>query len=111
MFPQNVPARKRRHIFAYRQPSDAKPAGAEPAALLQKNNCTACHNVDNKLVGPSFREVTAKYAGRADAVSYLAGKIKAGGSGVWGAIPMPAQTLPDPDANAIAQWLAGAAAK
>jgi cytochrome c551/c552 len=56
-------------------------------ALLKKNGCTACHGIDNKIVGPGFRDVAKKYAGRADAVAYLTGKIKAGGTGVWGAMP------------------------
>jgi cytochrome c len=84
------------------------PAGAA-LALARKNNCTACHGVDNRIVGPSFREVAAKYAARADAQAYLAGKIKAGGQGVWGVIPMPAQTLSDADARLIAQWLTSGA--
>lgn len=78
------------------------------AALLQKNNCTACHAHSSKLVGPPFAEVARKYPGRAD---YLAGKIRSGGSGIWGAIPMPAQTLSDSDLNKIAQWLATGAGK
>ena len=90
-------------------------AAASPAAaalaLAQKNNCMVCHNVDTKIVGPAFRDVAAKHGARADAESYLAGKIKSGGQGIWGAIPMPAQTLPDGDAKLIAQWLAAGAKK
>jgi cytochrome c551/c552 len=59
--------------------------------------------VDKKILGPSFVEIAKKYAGQ---TAYLADKIKVGGSGVWGPIPMPAQTLNDSDANAIAVWLA-----
>ncbi len=77
-------------------------------ALLQKNNCVACHGIDKKIVGPSFADIAKKHAGKAD---YLAAKIKSGGSGVWGPIPMPAQSLPDADAKAIATWLAAGAAK
>ena len=88
----------------------ADPA-AQVGALLSKHTCTACHAADAKLVGPSFREVAKKYAGRGDGVDYLVGKIKAGGSGVWGQIPMPAQTLPDGDAKLIAQWLMDGAKK
>jgi len=85
-------------------------AAAEAAlALSRKHVCVACHAVDAKLVGPSFHDVARKYDGRADAVAYLAGKIRAGGSGVWGAAPMPAQSLPEADARAIAQWLADGA--
>ena len=87
-------------------------AGAAAAiASTQKNGCVACHGLENKIVGPGFREVAKKYAGRADAVDYLAGKIEVGGAGVWGAIPMPPQTLSDADAKAIAQWLAEGAKK
>ena len=71
-------------------------------ALISKHSCTACHGMAQKLVGPSFNDISAKQAGRAD---YLIGKIKAGGTGVWGAIPMPAQNLPDADAKVIASWL------
>ena len=80
-------------------------------ALAQKHTCTACHAVDAKLVGPAFREIGKKHGSRADAVAYLTGKIKSGGTGVWGAIPMPAQTLPDADAKLIANWLAAGAKK
>jgi cytochrome c551/c552 len=77
-------------------------------ALIQKSGCVACHMVDKKLVGPSFQDVGKKHAGKTD---YLAGKIKSGGSGVWGAIPMPAQSLSDADAKTIATWLAAGARK
>ncbi len=80
-------------------------------ALAQKHTCLACHGVESKIVGPSFREVAKKYAARSDAADYLAGKILSGGSGVWGAIPMPAQALAGPDARAIAKWLADGARK
>ncbi len=89
----------------------AGPSAATQAALAlaRANNCMICHGVDNKVVGPGLREVARKYAGRADAVTYLTEKILKGGQGVWGAIPMPAQTLADADAKAIAQWLADGA--
>jgi len=80
-------------------------------ALTQKYTCTACHGVENKIVGPAFRDVAKKYAGRPDAVEYLTGKIKAGGSGVWGTVPMPAQSLGDADAKAVARWLTDGAKK
>ncbi|HEY0820941.1 MAG TPA: cytochrome C, partial [Rhizobacter sp.] len=59
----------------------------------------------------AFRDIARKYAGRADGAAYLASKIKGGGSGVWGAIPMPPQTLPDADAQELARWLAAGARK
>ena len=78
--------------------------------VLAANACTACHGVKNKIVGPGFNEIAAKYKGRADAEAYLLGKIKQGSSGVWGSIPMPAQPqMSDADAKAIAQWLAAGA--
>jgi cytochrome c len=84
---------------------------AAALALAKKNNCLACHNVESKLVGPSFRDVAAKHGARPDAEAYLASKIKSGGQGLWGAIPMPAQTLPEAEAKLIAQWLAAGAKK
>jgi S-disulfanyl-L-cysteine oxidoreductase SoxD len=89
----------------------ANPTPAGALALAQKYSCTACHGVDNKIVGPGFRDIAKKHAGRDDVTAYLAGKIRAGGTGVWGAIPMPAQTLPDADSNAIAKWIAAGAPK
>ena len=77
-------------------------------ALLSKNTCTACHGVDKKIVGPGFNEIAKKYPGKVD---YLAGKIKAGGAGVWGPIPMPAQNISEADAKIIANWIAAGATK
>jgi S-disulfanyl-L-cysteine oxidoreductase SoxD len=74
-------------------------------ALASKHNCMTCHGMDNKIVGPALRDVARKYTGRAGALAYLTDKIQAGSAGIWGAIPMPAQTLPAADAKAIAQWL------
>jgi cytochrome c551/c552 len=88
----------------------AKPAPAPkgpPAAvlgLLQTHNCLSCHGLEKKVVGPGLSEVSAKYPGKAD---YLANKIVSGSAGVWGSIPMPAQTLKPADAKTIADWLAG----
>jgi cytochrome c len=82
--------------------------GKAAVALLSKHNCTVCHGVDKKIIGPAFTDVAKKHAGKAD---YLAKKIKLGGSGVWGAIPMPAQSLSDADAAIVATWLANGAAK
>jgi S-disulfanyl-L-cysteine oxidoreductase SoxD len=89
----------------------AKAAGATPTPLLNKYSCTACHAAEAKLVGPSFREIATKYASRADAVAYLAGKIKAGGVGAWGQVPMPPQALSSDDALVVAKWLAEGAKK
>jgi S-disulfanyl-L-cysteine oxidoreductase SoxD len=87
----------------------AKPTAADTAAeslkLAQKHVCTACHGVASKIIGPSFTDIHKKYG--PDSAATLAAKIKAGGSGVWGNVPMPAQAhVPDADIRAIAEWLA-----
>ena len=82
--------------------------GKAALALATKLNCTACHGVSQKIVGPAFTDIAKKHAGKMD---YLAGKIKAGGAGVWGPIPMPAQALGDADARLLATWIATGAAR
>jgi cytochrome c len=77
-------------------------------ALLNKHSCTVCHGVDKKIVGPGFHEVAKKQAGKVD---YLVSKIKAGGVGGYGQIPMPPQSLPDADAKQIAEWISKGASK
>ena len=73
----------------------------------------ACHGVANKVVGPAYTEVAARYAGQADAETRLAAKVKAGGQGTWGAIPMPPHTqLKDDDIRRLVKWiLSGAQAQ
>jgi S-disulfanyl-L-cysteine oxidoreductase SoxD len=79
-------------------------------ALLAANGCTACHGMTNKIVGPGFNDIAGKYKGKSDAETYLAEKIKAGGTGVWGSVPMPPQAqLKDEEAKALAQWIAAGA--
>jgi S-disulfanyl-L-cysteine oxidoreductase SoxD len=74
-------------------------------SLFNANGCVACHGVDNKKLGPSVVAIANKYADQADAKTYLAGKIKAGGSGVWGDMAMPAQAhLSEADINALSDW-------
>ena len=85
--------------------------GAQALAMAQKDSSVACHGVEHRIVGPAFRQVATRYAGRDDAVAYLAGKIRSGGSGIWGAVSMPAQPLVDADARTIAQWLSDGAPK
>lgn len=85
--------------------SVAAPAMAD-LALAQSKNCMACHAVDKKLVGPSYKDVAGKYAGQKDAVDKLAAKIVKGGSGVWGPVPMPANTqVSEADAKKLATWI------
>ena len=85
--------------------SVAVPAMADQALATSKN-CMACHAVDKKLVGPSYKDVAAKYAGQKDAVDKLAAKIIKGGSGVWGPIPMPPNAqVNEADAKKLATWV------
>jgi len=77
-----------------------------PWALAGKHGCTACHGIEGPLVGPGFRDVGRKHAARTDAVAYLNDKIRAGGAGTWGNVPMPPQSLPESDALALARWIA-----
>ena len=75
-------------------------------ALLKKNNCIACHAADKKLVGPSYKAVADKYRGQSDAADKLAKKIRAGGAGVWGAIPMPPHPqVSEADAKKMATYI------
>ena len=74
-------------------------------ALLQKSGCTACHSEDKKLVGPAYKDVAAKYKGDAGAVDKLAAKIKAGGKGVWGEIPMPPNNVTPDEAKKLVTWI------
>lgn len=74
--------------------------------LAKSKNCMACHAVDNKLVGPAYKEVAKKYAGQKDTQSKLANKIIKGGSGTWGVVPMPPNpTVTQPEAQTLAKWI------
>lgn len=81
------------------------PAYAD-SALATSKNCMACHATERKLVGPAFKDVATKYASDKTAVDKLATKIQKGGSGVWGPVPMPANTqVSDADAKKLATWV------
>ena len=75
-------------------------------AMAKKYNCLACHSVDKKLVGPAYKDVAAKYKGDAGAEAKLIAKVKNGGAGVWGQIPMPPNaSVPDADVKALVKWV------
>jgi len=79
---------------------------AANADLAKKHNCTACHQVSTKGVGPSYQDVAKKYKGQKDAVAKLSEKVKKGGSGVWGAVPMPPNAaVPDADIKVLVEWV------
>ena len=76
------------------------------ADLAKAKNCMACHSVDKKLIGPSYKDVASKYAGDPDAAGKLAKKIREGGVGTWGQIPMPANPQVSADEGAkLAAWI------
>ncbi|RDK04074.1 c-type cytochrome [Paraburkholderia lacunae] len=81
--------------------------------VANANACMGCHAVDRKLVGPSFQQIATKYKGDAQAPAKLSRKVKDGGAGVWGMIPMPAhQSMSDADIRTVVDWvLAGAPSK
>jgi cytochrome c len=85
----------------------AAPASAQNVDdMLKKYACLSCHAVDKKLVGPAYKDVAAKYRGQAGAEKSLAEKIKKGGQGVWGQIPMPPNaSVPDADLNAMVKYI------
>jgi len=74
--------------------------------LAKKHACFACHTLDKKMVGPSYKEVAAKYRSDKEAAAKLAGKVKNGGQGVWGNVPMPPNAaVPDADIKALVGWI------
>ncbi len=83
----------------------AVPAMAQ-LELAQKNNCTACHSIDKKIVGPAYKDVANKYRGDKTAQAKLEQKVKNGGSGVWGQVPMPPNTqVSDADIKKLVTWI------
>lgn len=78
--------------------------------LAKKKACTACHAVDKKVIGPAYTEVAKKYGAQKDALDMLKARIKSGGSGHWGKVPMPPQPqLSDADLTTLATWILGGA--
>ena len=83
-------------------------ANADAAkALAQKSGCLACHSIDKKVLGPAYKDIAAKYKGDKSAEAKLVAKVKAGGSGVWGPMPKPANSpqVKDEDIKTIVQWI------
>lgn len=95
-------------FFAVAAATVASPALANPTALqlAQKGNCVACHAPEAKLVGPSWKDIARKYDGDATAEAKLVAKVKKGGAGVWGPVPMPPNvTVKDADIKTIVQYV------
>ena len=81
-------------------------AAGEMDQLAKSKNCFTCHAVDKKLVGPSYKDVAAKYAGQKDAAATLAVKMRKGGVGVWGQVPMPPNPLVnEEESKKLADWV------
>ena len=79
---------------------------AAAEALMKKDGCVACHAVDKKVIGPAYQDVAAKYKGEKDAATKLADKVKKGGVGVWGQIPMPPNAqVSDADIKTLVGWI------
>jgi cytochrome c len=84
----------------------ASTAAFANADLAKAKNCLACHAVDKKIVGPAYKDVAAKYANDKGAVDRLAKKVREGGVGVWGAVPMPANPqVNEAEARTLVQWV------
>ena len=93
-------------IFALALTSTAVAPAFADQALATAKNCMACHAVANKVVGPAYKDVAAKYKGDKTAADKLAAKIMKGGSGVWGAVPMPANPqVNEAEAKKLAAWV------
>jgi len=75
--------------------------------LAQKSGCLACHGIDKKILGPTYKDIAAKYKGNKEAEAKLIEKVKKGGSGVWGPIPMPANSpkVSDADIKTLVEWV------
>ena len=83
----------------------AAPALADEA-LAKKHNCLVCHQVDKKVVGPAYKDIAKKYKGKAGSAALLSEKVKKGGSGVWGPVPMPPNAaVPDADIKKLVDWI------
>lgn len=85
-------------------------AAQDGPALIATHGCVTCHGIDKSIVGPAFVDIAVRYSGNDSALTMLTTKVKQGGSGVWGEVPMPAQTqVPDPDLKTIVEWVVSGA--
>jgi cytochrome c5 len=111
--PAATPAVAAATAAAPAQPAAAAPAAkpgapldmASGEAMMKKDGCAACHAIDKKIVGPAYEDVATKYRNDKGAAERLEQKVKTGGSGVWGAIPMPPNNVPDADIKALVTWI------
>jgi cytochrome c len=86
--------------------ANAARAQSAPPELFESKYCSGCHALDKKMVGPAIKEIAAKYKSRSDALTYISGKIKTGGSGAWGQVPMPPNdALTAGELKTLAEWI------
>jgi len=103
---QGITAMKRLILISAVTLMAAAPAARADQALATSKACMACHATDKKLVGPAYKEVAAKYAGKKDGVATMVGKIMKGSSGDWGPVPMPANAnVSNDEATKLAKWI------
>jgi cytochrome c len=104
-------AEQTRNVGATKPAPGLEPGKGEnptPSELAKRKGCLACHGIDKRIVGPAFKEVAARYRGQRDAEAKLLEKIRRGGSGVWGPLPMPPNPdLEEADARRLIQWVLG----
>ena len=97
---------KRIFIMAVAAGVLAAPVAQADEALLKKHNCVACHQIDKKVIGPGYKEVAKKYKGQKDVAATLAAKVKKGGQGAWGPVPMPPNAqVPDEDIKKMVDYI------
>jgi cytochrome c len=88
------------------QAADAALDNAQAESMMKKDGCAACHAIDKKLIGPAYQDVAAKYKGDKDALAKLSDKVKKGGVGAWGQIPMPPNVqVPEADIKDLVSWI------
>ena len=93
-------------VFAGSAFGQAKVDAKAAEALMTKSGCVACHAIDKKVIGPAYKDVAAKYKNDKEAATKLAAKVKAGGQGVWGPIPMPPNAqVPEADIKTLVAWI------
>ena len=97
----------RRHVFLAAFAVIAVSPAIASEDLARKDGCTACHSLEKRMVGPGFKEIAARYRGDAAAEDQLVVKVKKGGAGVWGRIPMPPSSPPvkDDDVKILVKWI------
>lgn len=92
-------------MFALGAAFVVQPAMADGQQLFSTKGCIACHSVDNRIVGPAFKDVAQKYADQEDAAATIASHIQNGSSGAWGPIPMPPNNVTAEEAATLAEWV------